>query len=264
MPKPSTRTNWTTDTCTAFLMSLRFHGNAKRAAGEIGRSLATAYKLRDRDPDFAARWDAMLAEGRAAGIAKYDRQKSARDAADRAMPNRTRFDGLTPRRQRSFLRALTETGNYDDACRRVKLSRTAMFNMRQRYPDFATACDRALGRSVSTLEQAAIDRAVDGVEEPVWHAGKIVGHRVVRSDPLLRTMLDREGGQVRAPKTKAARVDAAKEAAKLAGGAFVAGTLRTEEEVFQSIVHKLDRLAARYRRDEAARAVVWLAEGRIP
>lgn len=264
MPKPSTGTNWTTDTCTAFLMSLRFHGNAKRAAGEIGRSLANAYKLRDRDPDFAARWDAMLAEGRAAGIAKYERTKKARDAGDREMPNRTRFDGLTPQRQRSFLRALTETGNYDDACARVKLSRTAVFNMRKRYPDFADACEKALARSISTLEQAAIDRAVDGVEQPVWHAGKIVGHRVVRSDPLLKTMLDRHGSPPRVLVTKKERVAAAQAAAEAAGGKFVSHPMRTPEEVFASIKGKLDRIAAHNLRVAAARAEAWLAEGRIP
>lgn len=264
MPKPSTGTNWTTDTCTAFLMSLRFHGNAKRAAGEIGRSLANAYKLRERDPDFAARWDAMLAEGRAAGIAKYDRARKARDAGDAAMPNRTRFDGLTPQRQRAFLRALTEIGNYDDACKQVKLSRTAVFNMRKRYPDFADACDRALARSVSTLEQAAIDRAVGGVEEPVWHAGKIVGTRVVRSDSLLGKMLDRGGGQPRGGKTKQERCAAAAAAAKAAGGSFVPGTARTDEEVFESIMWKLDKFIAHQRRREALQAEAWLAEGRCP
>lgn len=264
MPKPSTGTNWTTDTCTAFLMALRFHGNAKRACAEIGRGVASAHRRRAADPDFAARWKAMLAEGRAAGIAKYERAAAARAAGDGTMANRTRFDGLTPPRQRAFLRALTETGNYDEACRQVKLSRTAVFNMRNRYPDFAAACEQALSRSVSTLEQAAIDRAVEGIEEPVWYAGKIVGTRIVRSDMLLKTMLDRGKTVHRPPKTKQERIAAAKEAAERAGGQFMKGPIRTAEQAFAALEWKLDRVAARHRWLDEEQAKAWLAEGKIP
>jgi len=259
--KPRFR-RWTADTEVAFLMALRLTGSVTKACAEIGRSTHGACDRRRRLPDFAAKWQAVLDEWQA-GQATARRAATGADE-ERAMDNRVRYDGLTPRRQRALLRALTETGCYEEACRRVRLSAAGVRRMRQLYPDFAAACEQAIGRSMATLEQAAIDRAIHGVEQPVWHAGKIVGTRVVRSDSLLRTMLQRGGGTPRARETKRERVAAAKEAAKLAGGSFVAGTVRSPDQVFASIAGKLDRIAARARRDEAARAETWLAEGKIP
>jgi hypothetical protein len=263
MPKPKPRfRRWTTDTEVAFLMALRVTGSVTRACAEIGRSTHGAGDRRRRLPDFAAKWQAVLDEWQAEQAAARRADVGADE--ERAMDNRERYDGMTPLRQRAFLRALTETGSYEEACKRVRLSAVGVRKMRKRYPDFAAACERALSRSVATLEQAAVDRAVQGVEEPVWHAGKIVGTRVVRSDGLLKTMLDRGGPELKQGKTKKERVEIAKEAAKLAGGSFVPEIVRTAEEVFESIAHKLDRIASLRRRQEAERAVVLLEMGKIP
>ena len=265
MPKQRAFTHWTADTCTAFFMALRFHGTATRAAAEIGRSVASAYKRRERDAPFALRWDEMIQAWRAANVIGEARELAAIDE-ERAMPNRERFDGFTPLRQRAFLRALTETGTYADACRRVNLSTTAARNMRERYPEFAAACDRALAMSVATLEQAAVERAVQGVEEPVWHAGKVVGTRVRRSDTLLKLMLvrgDRRDGRDR---TKEELVEAARDAARLAGGRFSADMDRTasSDAAFADLAHKLDRIANHARRQEVAKADRLRLEGKAP
>jgi len=136
--------------------------------------------------------------------------------------------------------------------------------MRARYPAFAAACEQALGRSIATLEQVAIDRAVHGVEEPVWHAGKLVGTRVRFSDTLLKTMLQRGSAKTRVPETMKERVAVAQDAAKVAGGTFVRGGMRTADEAFESLETKLDRIAGRDRRDAVAQAEAWLAAGKIP
>lgn len=260
-PRPSYR-RWTADTEVAFLMALRNTGSVRRACAAIGRSTNGAHERRRREPDFAAKWQAVIDEWQAEQTAARRLETEADE--ERAMDNRARYDGLTPRRQRALLRALTETGSYEDACKRVGLSAAGVRRMRARYPTFAAACEQALGRSIATLEQVAIDRAIHGVEEQVWHAGKVVGTRIVRSDSLLRTMLQRGGTALRALKTKKEKVAAASDAATAAGGRFIAGNGPTADDAFDSLEWKLDRFAARLRAEEAERAERWLAEGKIP
>jgi len=104
---------------------------------------------------------------------------------------RVRHDGWTPQRQRAFLRALGETGCVRDACARARISTTSAYRMRRRSEAFDRAWRRALAKVAPTIEQAAFERAVNGWEEPVWHGGKIVGHRRRYSDGLLRLLLTR-------------------------------------------------------------------------
>ncbi len=106
---------------------------------------------------------------------------------------RVRHDGWTPQRRRAFLRALGETGCVRDACARARISDTSAYRMRRRCDVFARAWDRALAKVAPTIEQAAFERAVLGWDEPVWHAGTIVGHRRRYSDSLLRLLLSRGG-----------------------------------------------------------------------
>ncbi|WP_375288078.1 hypothetical protein [Sphingomonas sp.] len=54
------RTRWTADNSTPFLLALRQHEQVRLAAREIGRDESTAYDVRKRDPDFAARWQAVI------------------------------------------------------------------------------------------------------------------------------------------------------------------------------------------------------------
>lgn len=181
--KPFSR--WTEDTETAFLLALRLTGQARRAAAEIGRSLASAYTRRRRDPAFAARWDAVVAE---------QQREWAERAASRPseLPiGRERFDGWTPLRRRAFLRALSETGEVAAACRRVRISTTAAYGLRERSAAFAEAWDRALEQSVPMLEQVAWERAVEGWEEEIVAGGKVVGTRRRYSEALLKALLAR-------------------------------------------------------------------------
>lgn len=104
---------------------------------------------------------------------------------------RVRHDGWTPQRQRAFLRALSETGSVRDACVRAQISTTSAYRMRDRSAAFERAWRRALAKVAPTIEQAAYERAVLGWDEPVWHGGKIVGHRRRYSDGLLRLLLTR-------------------------------------------------------------------------
>lgn len=107
---------------------------------------------------------------------------------------RVRHDGWTPQRQRAFLRALSETGSVRDACMRAQISTTSAYRMRDRSVAFDRAWRRALAKVAPTIEQAAYERAVLGWDEPVWHGGKVVGHRRRYSDSLLRLLVTRGVG----------------------------------------------------------------------
>ncbi|MBF0184357.1 MAG: hypothetical protein HQM06_08205 [Magnetococcales bacterium] len=96
---------------------------------------------------------------------------------------------LTPARKRAFLEALTETGCLGHACRAVGVSRQAVHEWRHNDPAFAEAVEEALEHAADTLELAARKRAVEGVQEPVYQGGELVGHTVRYSDNLLLALL---------------------------------------------------------------------------
>ncbi|HEX4695875.1 hypothetical protein [Sphingomonas sp.] len=255
-------TQWTADTEIAFVMALRFHGHVGRALAEVGRTESPAYDRRRRSPEFAARWDDALDQWRRAN-AEARRAAKGLDAAD--VPAVVgHHDGWTAIRRRAFLRLIGEGESVTAACETLGLSFPGAYHLRDRDPAFAAAWDRAKGQSTGVLQQIAVERAVDGVEEQVWHAGKVVGTRRRYSEVLLRTLVTRDAAVPRKDRTKKELVAAAHAAAKLAGGSFVPKQVRTSEEVFASIAAKLDRVAAHNLRKEAVRAERWLAEGKIP
>ncbi|MES2096894.1 MAG: hypothetical protein V4459_09040 [Pseudomonadota bacterium] len=243
-------TQWTADTELAFVLALRLTGSPLKAAGELGRSFTGAYKRRQRVPDFATRWDAALADFRErAAAAKRAAQPPAEAGV---MPNRVRFDGFTPVRQRAFLRALTESGKVEEACAQVGVSDQAAYHHRRCYPSFAAAWDRALVHAGVDLEQIALERAIDGVEEPVFHAGKQVGTRVRYSDPLMRKMID----------VRARQAAEKAEAKKVKDGLYIPRA--TEEETNAAIFRKLAAIERRQRKHAAEEAVRLLEAGLIP
>jgi hypothetical protein len=178
------------------------------------------------------------------------------------VPLRYRFDGWTAGKQRLFLAALGDLGCIRDACKRVGMSKTSAYRLRERSAEFAAAWDAALDRAATVLEQVAYDRAVTGVEEPVWYYGKQVGTRRRFSDGLLRMLVLRGDLAQGRDKTRGELVQAAHDAARAAGGYFSNNDGR--EEAFASIAWKLDRMASHRRRLEADQAEKWLAEGKIP
>ena len=262
-----TKLRWTADTEIAFLLALRMHGTAKAACREIGRPFSSVAFRRKRKPDFAARWQAVLDAKPWATIAAEKAKLAAIDPAELEpdtgeMPNRARVDGWTPLRQRAFLRALTATGEIEKACKLARISNTAVRKARAAYPSFAAACDRAIAKAEPTLEQIAVDRAINGVAEPVYHAGQVVGHKRRYSDALMRDALKREDARFGTHKTKRDLLDEAKAAAKLAGGFFE--TTVDSAEVTRAIEKKLDALHRRSLHEARLAAERLLAAGLVP
>jgi len=112
-----------------------------------------------------------------------------------------RHDGWTPARQRGFIEALADTGSVRAAAHAVNMTPEGAYLLR-RHPqaqEFRKAWEAALALGVERLEDVAMERALHGVEVPVYCYGKVIGSRRVFNDALLMFLL-----RNRAPKRFAA------------------------------------------------------------
>ncbi|MEW4447835.1 hypothetical protein [Qipengyuania sp. JC766] len=99
--------------------------------------------------------------------------------------------GWTAARKARFLDRLAQRGNARDACRAVGLSAEAAYRLRRRDPLFARGWAAALLLARENATQVLAERAIDGVEEPVWFRGEEVGTRVRYDTRLLLAHLAR-------------------------------------------------------------------------
>lgn len=76
-----------------------------------------------------------------------------------------------------FLEALSHRGNVRLACARVGLSAETAYRQRRRDPVFARAWAAAMALARRASQQVLADRAIDGIEEEIWHRGEMVGTR---------------------------------------------------------------------------------------
>jgi len=102
-----------------------------------------------------------------------------------------RHDGWTPERQRAFIEALADCGSVKSAANSVGMTDAGAYQLR-RHPEaggFRKAWEGALKLGVERLEDVAMERALHGVEVPVYHFGAVVGTRRVYNDKLLMFLL---------------------------------------------------------------------------
>lgn len=102
-----------------------------------------------------------------------------------------RHDGWTPQRQRGFIEALADLGSVKAAAHAVNMTPEGAYLLR-RHPEaaeFRRAWEAALKLGVQRLEDVAMERALYGVEVPVYHFGAVVGTRRVHNDRLLMFLL---------------------------------------------------------------------------
>lgn len=102
-----------------------------------------------------------------------------------------RQDGWTPERQQRFIEALADTGSVKAAAKAVNMAQEGVYLLRRHpeAPSFRKAWDAALKLGVQRLEDVAMDRALNGVEVPIYHFGQVVGHRRIYNDRLLMFLL---------------------------------------------------------------------------
>ena len=80
----------------------------------------------------------------------------------------------TAERQQQFLQYLAETGNVSRSVKLIGTSPARVYALRQNDPAFREAWEEAEEIAADRLEQEAWRRAVEGFEEPVVSAGKLV------------------------------------------------------------------------------------------
>lgn len=90
---------------------------------------------------------------------------------------RPRTDGWSAERQIRFIEAIAEGATVDAAARRVGMTRDSAYKLARRPcgRSFRRGWDAALDCNMPKLEQAAFDRAVNGVARPIFHKGEQVG-----------------------------------------------------------------------------------------
>ena len=166
-----------------------------------------------------------------------------------------RHNGWTPQRQRDFVEALALTGTVEASAQRVGMTRESAYQLR-RAPgaeEFAAAWAQALDFGVTRLEDLAIDRAINGVEVPVYSYGKLIGSRTVYNDRLLMFILRsrrpaRYGNREKQPLSFAERA-AAREALILDTAARIEADARHEAATRTRIDEEVARLIDQYRAD---------------
>lgn len=92
-------------------------------------------------------------------------------------------------RRIAFLAAYAELGNVSDACEVAGVGRRTHYDWLDADTSYAAAFADARESAADRLERAALIRAVDGIDEPVFHKGEVVGHVRRYSDSLLQFLL---------------------------------------------------------------------------
>lgn len=89
----------------------------------------------------------------------------------------------------AFLASYAETATVLHAARAAGIDRVTHYRWLASDPDYAQAFAQASEDAVERMEREAVRRAVEGVEEPVYQGGKLVGHINRYSDTLLIFLL---------------------------------------------------------------------------
>lgn len=95
------------------------------------------------------------------------------------VPTAPRRDGWTSARQRDFIDALGKCGLVAAAAREVGMTPKSAYRLRARADaeSFAAAWDVAVDQGRAVATDTAIERAMEGVAEPVFRGGLQVGER---------------------------------------------------------------------------------------
>ena len=173
-----------------------------------------------------------------------------------------RSNGWKPHVQQAFIEALADTGSVKAACERVNRSTHGAYHLRRQpgAEEFAAAWEAAVDLGMRRVEDIAMDRALNGVEVPVYSYGKLVGTRVVHNDRLLMFMLrNRASERYGEGKRKGPDAIDQMELARLKKKwrkewerEWGAEQLRREQQTIESINAKIDAIRAK---EEAAAAL---------
>lgn len=103
--------------------------------------------------------------------------------------NETQTDGLrgrngrARRRKERFLEHLAKSGNVSDSGRVAGVQRSTLYHWKETDAAFASQWEDALEDAADVLEAEARRRALEGYDEPITYAGKVVCDRSGRRPP---------------------------------------------------------------------------------
>lgn len=147
-----------------FLTALGQWGSVKHAAAAVGVDRTTAYEARKRDPDFAARWAAALAEG-CGRLGRGETPALARDEIVRSSRHRRPCvmrvgpGRWSAAKEAVFLTALEEGANVSRAAEAAGISTAALYARRRREPAFAESWAAAVRGGYLDVEALLIENA---------------------------------------------------------------------------------------------------------
>lgn len=97
------------------------------------------------------------------------------------VPRRARSNGLTPKRQRLFIKYLALTGSVQAACRAIGCSDHAIYHLRNSpgADSFAQAWERAVERGARRVRDVLVEQAIEGIPERIYKDGELVAERRV-------------------------------------------------------------------------------------
>ena len=104
------------------------------------------------------------------------------------MPKR-KTDTSVHLKKRAFLSAYVKTGTVAGAASAARIGRTSHYEWLEKDKEYASSFAEAKEEATDNLEQEARRRAVDGVLEPVFWQGELVGRVRKYSDTLLIFLL---------------------------------------------------------------------------
>lgn len=97
---------------------------------------------------------------------------------------------ISRRKRNAFLRALAITGKVAESARSAGYAdSTYLQKLRQTDEEFADQWNLAVDAAADILEDEALRRAKEGVMEPHWHKGEVVGYTRKYSDQLIMFLL---------------------------------------------------------------------------
>lgn len=91
--------------------------------------------------------------------------------------------------QRAFLAAFARTAHLGQSCDAAGIDRHTQWYWRETEPEFKRAFEKAQALAAEYLEEVAVKRAAQGVSEPVFYKGEVVGHVQKYSDTLIQFLM---------------------------------------------------------------------------
>jgi hypothetical protein len=105
------------------------------------------------------------------------------------LPIEASYRPRTPEKDAKFVEMLASGASVAAAAKAAGYGRQRLYECREADPELAAAWDDALEEGTDLLEDEALRRAKDGVEEPRFYEGEVCGHVRKYSDTLMIFLL---------------------------------------------------------------------------